>query len=233
MSAQISSTAAGPAGTKRIVAAALSAWGLVLSSAPRERPTPPSLDIAPDVIEACRRGDRNALDVVFRAHAEILERLLARLVGPHADVEDLLQETFAQAIQAFPRFRGEASVRTWLHRIAVHIARHHLRQPRRRRDVPLDEHAETASAALVTDVPVPPDLARRLYEHLDALDPAKRIALVLYVIEERSIAEIAALMGASQAATKSRLFWARRALLRRLQRDPRFTEPRGDQGGEQ
>ncbi len=228
MSAKISSTAAGLAGTMGTVATTLGAWGLVLSSAPRERPTPPSLHIAPDVIEACRRGDRNALDLVFRAHAEVLERLLARLVGPRADVEDLLQETFAAAIQAFPRFRGEASVRTRLHRIAVHIARHHLREPRRRRDVPLDEHAEAASTALVADAPVPPDLARRLYEHLDALDPAKRIALVLHVIEDRSIAEIAALMGASQAATKSRLFWARRALLRRLRRDPGFTEQRGD-----
>ncbi len=227
MSVTISSTAAGSRGTKGIVATALGAWGLVLSSAPRERPTPPSLHVDPDVIDACRRGDRNALDAVFRAHAEVLERLLARLVGPRADVEDLLQETFAAAIQAFPRFRGEASVRTWLHRIAVNIARHHLRHPRRRRDVPLDESTAPASTApAAAEPPVPADLARRLYEHLDALDPVKRIALVLHVIEDRSIAEIAALMGASQAATKSRLFWARRALLRRLRRDPRFIEQR-------
>lgn len=202
--------------------------GLVLSSAPSERSTPAPLHFTPDVIDACRRGDRHALDLVFRARAEILERLLARLVGPQADVEDLLQEPFAAASQAFPRFRGEASVRTWLHRIAVHIARHHLRQPRRRRDVPLDERTVESTAAPAAEAPVSPDLARRLYEHLDALDPVKRIALVLYVIEERSIAEIAALMGASQAAMKSRLFWARRALLRRLRRDPRFTEQRGE-----
>lgn len=206
------------------MATTIGAWGLVLSSAPSERPAP---HIAPDVIDACRRGDRNALDLVFRAHAEILERLLARLVGPRADVEDLLQETFAAAIQAFPRFRGDASVRTWLHRIAVNIAHHHLRRSRRHRDVPIDELPAIAASS-AAEVGMPPDLARRLYEHLDAIEPTKRIALTLHVFEHRSIAEIAALMGASRPATKSRLFWARRALLRRLRKDPRFTEWRGD-----
>jgi RNA polymerase sigma-70 factor (ECF subfamily) len=210
------------------VATALKAWGLVLSSAPTERPVQPLPQIAPEVVEACRRGDRGALDLVFRTHAEVLERLLSRLVGPRGEVEDLLQETFAAAIQAFPRFRGEASVRTWLHQIAVNIARHHLRNPRRRRDVPFDETEAVASPEAVPETPAPAELTLRLYEHLDALDPAKRIALVLHVIEERSIAEIAALMGASRSATKSRLFWARRALLKRLQRDPGFTELRGD-----
>jgi RNA polymerase sigma-70 factor (ECF subfamily) len=219
------------------VGAAFGAWGLtVLSSASSERKTPVPLRVEQNVIDACRRGDRSALEIVFRAHAEVIERLLSRLIGPAADVEDLLQDTFAAAIEAFPRFRGEASVRTWLHRIAVNTARHHLRRPRQRRDVSLDEPSlqqlankmNTASPeATAADSLASHDIARRLYEHLDALDANKRIAFVLHVIEERSIAEIAALTGASQAATKSRLFWARRALLKRLRRDPNFNEPRG------
>lgn len=211
------------------VTAAFGTWGLaVLSSAPRERNTPLPLQIAPDVIDACRRGDRTALDVVFRAHAEVLERLLVRLVGPKADVEDLLQETFATAIQAFPHFRGEASVRTWLHRIAVHVAYRHLRQPRHRRDVPLEEesvdvsHEPTLGDALDSHA-----LAQRLYEHLEAIDPQKRIALVLHAFEGRPISEVAALIGASRAATKARIFLARRTLRKRLLRDPLFT----DRGG--
>jgi RNA polymerase sigma-70 factor (ECF subfamily) len=212
------------------VATTLPAWGLaVLSSAPSERKTPLPMQVAPDVIEACRRGDRSALELVFRMHAEVLERLLARLVGPGAHAEDLLQETFAAAIEAFPRFRGEASVRTWLHRIAVNVAGHELRHPRRRRDVPLDEVASPASG----DAPASEALAshaqaRRLYEHLAAIDPVKRIALILHVIEGHSIAEVAALTGASRAATKSRIFWARRALLKRLRKDPQFADERGE-----
>jgi RNA polymerase sigma-70 factor, ECF subfamily len=187
------------------------------------------MQIAPEVLEACRRGDRNALDGIFRAHAEVLERVLARLVGPSADVEDLLQETFAAAIEAFPRFRGEASVRTWLHRIAINVAGRQLRHPRRRREVALEDVPSPASGEeAAPDAMASHARERRLYVHLDALDPVKRIALILHVIEDHSIAEVAALTGASSAATKSRIFWARRALLKRLRRDPHFADEQGD-----
>jgi RNA polymerase sigma-70 factor (ECF subfamily) len=182
--------------------------------------------ITAEVIEACRRGDRGALDEVFRAHAGSLERLLARLVGPGADVEDLLQDTFAAAIDAFPRFRGEASVRAWLHRIAINVAHNHLRRPRHRREVAIE--AEPAEATSVADRVASRDLAERLYVHLEKIEARKRIALILHVVEGCSIAEIAALTGASQTATKSRLFWARRALHAYVRRDPALRAEVGD-----
>lgn len=64
----------------------------------------------------------------------------------------------------------------------------------------------------------------RLYVHLDALDPAKRIAFLLHVVDDVPLAEVAALMGASRAAIKSRVFWARRTLRARLERDPGLRE---------
>ncbi|MCW5804163.1 MAG: RNA polymerase sigma factor [Deltaproteobacteria bacterium] len=146
-----------------------------------------------------------------------------RLVGPVADVEDLLQDTFANAIASFPTFRGEASVKTWLYRVAIHVAHQHLRRPRHRREVDLpDADAIAAPEVRSGEDPAQRELGERLYAHLDALDAAKRIALVLYVIEGHTIDEIAALTRASKAATRSRIFWARRALLRRLRRDPAF-----------
>lgn len=181
------------------------------------------LAVPADVIEACRRGDRSALDRVFRMHAEVLERLLARIVGPRADVEDLLQETFVAAMQAFPQFRGEASVRSWLHRIAINVAHKELRKPRHRREAMLDDEAP-AQAPSASDQLAETQLAARLYTHLDKLEARKRIAIVLHVIEGYSVAEIAALTGASQTATKSRLFWARRALLASMKRDPQLRE---------
>jgi RNA polymerase sigma-70 factor (ECF subfamily) len=179
---------------------------------------------AAELLDACRRGERGALDAVLRAHAAGLERMLAQLVGPRADVEDLLQETFAAAIVAFPRFRGEAAVKTWLHRIAVNVAHKFLRRPRHRREQLVEGAAEdTADGAAAPDAALAARrTADRLYHHLDHLDADKRIALVLHVVEDLSIAEIAALTGASRAATKSRIFWARRALLARVRKDPRL-----------
>ena len=187
-------------------------------SQPQPRPGDPS----PETIEACRRGDPRALDEVFRAQSPALERLLARLIGPGADLEDMLQQTFISAIRAFPRYRGEASIRTWLARIAVNEVRQHLRRPAQKRRVALE---------LVPDEPRALDDApdrqadhrqqlARLFHHLDAIGAKKRIAFVLTVIDGRSIEEAAALMGATPSATKSRVYWARRALLQRARRDP-------------
>lgn len=187
----------------------------------------PEVDATSAVVEACRRGDRRALDTVLRAHIPDIERLIIRLLGPSADIEDLLQNTLMAAVSSFPRFRGEASVRTWLSRIAVNVVREHLRRPQQRRMflqlVPADD-------ARVAPAPGPERLAMqrecldRLYHHLDRIGPKKRIALILHVFEGRPIDEVAALMGATPAATKSRVFWARRSLLHRASKDPALRE---------
>jgi RNA polymerase sigma-70 factor, ECF subfamily len=190
-----------------------------------KRPTPEFGD-TPELIDACRRGDRDALETLLRAHARDVERLVVRLVGPGPDVEDLLQLTMIAAVTAFPRFRGEASVRTWLARIVVNVVREHLRRPERKRRVSLE---------LVPEEPVldaaPADhqidhrrRLERMYHHLNALPAKQRIAFVLHVFEGRPVDEIAALMGASVAATKSRVFLARRALLARARKDPRLSD---------
>jgi RNA polymerase sigma-70 factor (ECF subfamily) len=190
---------------------------LAMSSRPVDRARSGVQTDSPETIEACRRGDRAALDRVFRAHAERLERLLARLVGPRAEIEDLLQDVFAAAIVAFPRFRGEASIGTWLHRIAVNVTLNHLRRPHHARQVPLVDEphdpADQADAAVARR-----EEAAKLYAHLDKINPKQRIALLLFVVEELSVAEIAALMGTSQTTTRSRLFWARRTVLASLRR---------------
>jgi RNA polymerase sigma-70 factor (ECF subfamily) len=176
-----------------------------------------------DLVEACRQGDRAALQVVFTEHAQFLERLLVRVVGRVDEVEDLLQMTFLAAMRAFPGFRGEARVRTWLSRIAVRTAQEHLRRPERTRRARISLVEEICAG----DEPRAPDrsletkrLLQRLYHHLDAIAPKKRVAFVLHVFEGYPVEQVAALVGASLTATKSRVFWARRELLARARRDP-------------
>jgi RNA polymerase sigma-70 factor (ECF subfamily) len=180
-----------------------------------------------DLVEACRRGDRAALQEVFRAHTPYIERILIRIVGSGPDAEDLLQATFVAAIRSFPRFRGEAMVRTWLARIAIRTAHEALRRPDRRRRVrmaPEDARWEAEEGAR-DDRRLEQQLdarrrIERLQHHLSAIGPKKRIAFVLHVFEGRSMEDVAALMGASRAATKSRVFFARRELLKRAGNDP-------------
>jgi RNA polymerase sigma-70 factor (ECF subfamily) len=185
----------------------------------------PTVEPSASCLAGCRAGDQQAIEELFRAHAALVERVLGRLVGPVADLEDLVQSVFLEAISSLSRFRGEASFKTWLLSIAVHLGQHYLRAGKVRRHVPLDLVPEEAVRGV-------PDHDRRLDERrlapelhrlLDRIAPKKRIALLLYVVEGHSIEEVAALMDASQTATRSRVFFARRELRRLLCADPRLS----------
>src|SRR5689334_12663936 len=175
-----------------------------------------------ETLAACRLSDPSALGRVLESHSPALERLLFRVLGPDEAVEDVLQGTFEAAIQAFPRFRGEASVKTWLSRIAVRLCQEHFRKRARRKRAALTlALAEEPAATADTELAYQQQLRlQRVYAHLADIDVKKRMALLLHIIEGHSIAEVAALTGASETATKSRIFWARRELLSRAARDP-------------
>jgi RNA polymerase sigma-70 factor (ECF subfamily) len=185
--------------------------------------TLPARELALDdpCLAGCRAGRPDAIEEFFRSHSAMVERLIARLIGPSADLEDLVQSTFVEVLASLGRFRGEAKLSTWICGIAVHIAHHHLRAGKVRRHVSLelvsDEHPRLIG--VFVDTPVGADhgidarrLASRLHSVLDRIAPKKRIALLLYVLEEKSVEEIAALMQATQTATRSRMYFARREL---------------------
>lgn len=180
---------------------------------------------SPATLAGCRAGDARAVEELFRQHAPLVERVLGRLVGPVADLEDLTQTVFLEALSALQRFRGEASFKTWLLSIAVHVGHHYLRAGKVRRHVPLDLVPEEA-VRRETDHDRQLDerrLAPELHRLLDRVAPKKRIALLLYVVEGHSVEEVASLMGASQTATRSRIFFARRELRKLLVDDPRLS----------
>lgn len=180
------------------------------------------------LVQACRAGDRDALQTVLRAELPALERMVSRLVVFRSDVDDIVQDTLVTAIRAFPAFRGDAAISTWLCGIAVNVVRHHLRQPAQRSRVPL--HLVPAAQEPADPGPSPHGIAEgrrrieRLREHLALLGTERRIAFVLHVVDGRPVEEVARLVGASRVATKSRIFWARRTLMERVRRDPILRE---------
>lgn len=176
------------------------------------------------VIDGCRRGDRAALAQVLRGEIPFVERVLSRFVSSRSDLEDLLQLTLEHAMQAFPQFRGEAKVRTWLTRIAVRTALHHLKSPWKKRRTSLEviDGGQLESSSTVT--PSEEVEGRRrlalLRVHLAELDPKHHMAFILFQVEGHSMEEVAALMDSNLSTTKSRVMWARRKLLARLRKDP-------------
>lgn len=190
-----------------------------------------------DLAARCRRGDRAALAEFFREYSPVVERLLGRLVGSSPIHEDLVQTTFVEAIKSFPRFRGEASLATWVSRIAVHVAHHHFRE-KSRRPVALEvigpgEEPPGAPFRVQDGPSVAADrrrIGRRLFAVLERLTAKKRIAFVLHAIEGYSVDEVAALMDAGRAATRSRLWFARREIDAMVAADPHLRQAAEDLG---
>jgi RNA polymerase sigma-70 factor (ECF subfamily) len=169
----------------------------------------------------------DAIAAMFREYDEVVERMIARLVGASPDLEDLVQTTFVEAMRTIDRYRGEASFKTWLISIAVHVAQHHLRAGRLRRHAPLELVPESHVTSGAPDIEGRLDerrLSARLYALLDKIPARQRVALLLFSIEGRSAEEVAALMGASQTTTRSRVFFARRALRSLVKEDPGLSD---------
>jgi RNA polymerase sigma-70 factor (ECF subfamily) len=139
-----------------------------------------------------------------------------------------VQATFIEAIRSFPAYRGEASMASWVTRIAIHVAYHHLRRGVRR-FVSL-ELLPPSTADRPTHGPGPDGeldsrrVTARLHALLDDIKPKKRVAFVLYAIEGFTVEEIAAYTGASSTAVKSQLFFARRELQALVKADPVLAE---------
>ncbi len=80
-----------------------------------------SLDDA-RLVEACRSGSHPAFAVLVERHRRAVYQVCHRFAGNHDDASDLTQEVFLRAYRGLGRFRGDASVGTWLYRIAVNAS---------------------------------------------------------------------------------------------------------------
>ena len=169
-----------------------------------------------ELVGRARQGDPGALQQLYQRHADMVYRRLTHLVGPDAEREDLLQEVFIALFAALERYRGEASLRTFLYRITANKAYDHLkrRARRQRRQVLTDSAGEQPSPA-----PSPERMAQNqqdaalMRRSLDRLKPKKRIAFVLRVVEGLSLKEIAEQVRSSVPTVAQRIRHAKLELI--------------------
>jgi RNA polymerase sigma-70 factor, ECF subfamily len=168
------------------------------------------LDVDQHVVVRARRGDQHAFAELIRHYDEGLRALAYRLLGDRDRMDDALQEAYLKAFRALPKFRGDATLGTWLYRIAYNAC---LDELKRTRDVvPLDsvrEHLDprpTVAEALSTRS----SLARALTQ----LSLEDRATVMLVDAEGFDYDSAATILGVPSGTVASRLNRAR-VLLRR------------------
>lgn len=149
----------------------------------------------------------HAFDTLFRQYEESICSYLARLTGDPARAQELAQETFLRAYQALAKGERWDNPRAWLYRVASRLATDDYRRRRLLRWLPLwdDRVSRTGNGSVESRVTEKVDVQAAL----NALPPRYRVPLVLYVYEERTVAQIAETMGLSVSAVKMRLSRAR------------------------
>jgi RNA polymerase sigma-70 factor, ECF subfamily len=162
-------------------------------------------------------GDEAAFRLLVDREARYLYGVAHALAGNAEDAEDLVQETFASVLNG--RFRGEASVRTWLVGILVRRAAMLRRSHRRRHGHrPLDAGtAEAAAAEMATSSETAGTEARLdLSVMLQSLSAEHRAVIVLRELQGLTYEEIAATLRVPMGTVESRLHRAREELRRRF-----------------
>jgi RNA polymerase sigma-70 factor, ECF subfamily len=187
-------------------------------------------------LELARRaatGDRSAQRELFLAQRVNVHRALFRILGSNRELEDLLQDAFIEIFRALPSFRGDSTLGRWCQTIAVRVA--YLAISRRQ--------PATVELSLVEDIVANDadvrrhaqvrEATRRLYAALDRIEVKQRIAFALAVIDGKPLAEVAELTETTLFAVKTRVWRARRELMRRVGRDAELSAFLAElQGGE-
>ena len=174
------------------------------------------------LLDACRRGEREAVGELFDACRDRVYTLALHLSGDPAEAADVTQDVFLRLLARIGQYRGESRFSTWLYRIVVNAFLD--RRKARRRYVPLDD-------TLLARRPAPepsPEAAvihaqarGRVTAALQRLPPALRTPVVLRYGSGLSYAEIAETLGVREGTVASRLNRALAQLARELGRDGR------------
>jgi RNA polymerase sigma-70 factor (ECF subfamily) len=177
-------------------------------------------------------GDRAAQRELFQAQKHAIHHTLFRILGSNRDLEDLIQDAFLDIFRSLASFRGDSSLARWCQTIATRTAYAAISR-RKPATVDLDTVQNDVvdkdpDALRVTRAR---EAARRLYAALDRIDATHRVAFALAVIDGRTISEVAQLTDSSTVAVKTRVWRARRALMKRAEKDPVLAQYMVELGG--
>jgi RNA polymerase sigma-70 factor (ECF subfamily) len=147
---------------------------------------------------------REALGRCARDYALPLGRLCMAFTGSQAESEELVQETLLAAYDAFPQYRGDGTVRSFLFAIARRLCGRHV-EMRARRQERLRLVHDTGRGRDAGDLALERERAQRARDALAKLKPSEREAVVLRYEGELSFREVAAACGVDEAAARKRV----------------------------
>ncbi|MCW8965954.1 MAG: RNA polymerase sigma factor [Candidatus Pacearchaeota archaeon] len=171
------------------------------------------------LIDRASKGDQKAFSELFHEYKEMVYRVVYKLLGNSEETNDAVQQTFIELYKSLPGYAGKSKFTTWLYRIAVNVSIQFFRKRRvRDKDQPFNPEVHTDSTT-ESDHPLEKkELRKQIEEALASLHIRKRTVVVLHDIENRTMEEISDIIGVPVGTIKSRLFYGREELKKKLEK---------------
>jgi len=177
-------------------------------------------------LRALQNGNQAEFAKIVGIYSGYVYRLALKMVNNPQDAEDILQETFIKALEAFPQFEGRSKISTWLYRIATNEALMFLRSKRPTPvsvEQPYSQEESTQKpleivdwCCLPEDEMLTDEVRQYLNESTEQLSDALKATFILRDIEKLSTKETAEILDISESAVKTRLHRARMELRKNL-----------------
>ena len=176
-----------------------------------------------ELVQLAKQGDTRAFGELLRQNYNGCLKRARWMIRNRSDAEDEVQNACWKAFQHLDQYRGEGAFSAWLSRIVENQCLMRIREERELRFLHLDEASESnIRIELVAQMMDPEDdlgdqqLDRLLRKEISRIPPVLRNVMVLYDVDELPMPEVAARLGLSVAAAKSRLMRARVEMRARL-----------------
>jgi RNA polymerase sigma-70 factor, ECF subfamily len=184
----------------------------------------PTLAQADDatLARAASSGDPRATSVLWDRFSPLVRRMLRRTLGPHAEVEALVQEVFLRALRQLGGLPESAQLKPFVVAVTVRVLSGELKRNRVRRLLHLRNPWSSLDSSIGFD-PATRTALSALYRILDELDADARLAFTLRHFEGLQITELASAMDASLSSAKRRLARANARVQAAVSRDAAFS----------
>ena len=186
------------------------------------------------LLQQLSQGEPSAFEFIVREYGSYLLNVARQYVTNADDAHDVVQETYLSALNSVDKFRGEASLKSWLHRITINNALMRVRKDARMQQLMEDANVEDATndaidvngkrieniksiSATADEVHINAELHVAIKKQIMSLPMAYRNILLLRDVEGYSIVETAELLDISQASVKTGLHRARNKLKQQLE----------------
>ena len=169
-------------------------------------------------------GDDTALTRLYDRYAAQIRRTIWRILGPDADYEDLVNETFVHILTGAAGIRDAQAFPKWVSMVTVNVIRGELRKRRvRRRALPLVDGQSVEQVAPSEDDARVRTLVADTFEILDQLSVEERLVFTLRYVEGYQLTEVAERCGVSLGTTKRRLRRAQKRFIALARHNPEVT----------